>query len=581
MSKIRLLFAPENVGFADRIAAALSASGHQLVKDGGPAAAALVIWSPSAGASQSILSAARAALARRALVPVALGKAPPPPSFEHLWPMDLSGWNGDIADPRWRFVLDEIDLAIRRGVDVGAAAVSPPPTARPAAKMKIADKPKTAVTRAAPQKPAPDDIFAEPEIYRVADRPRPRIPFAALIAGCAVLGVAGGGAILAGRQASEPSARELAAPSPDKTSASPPVIAFIRQKDPQTDDVTPPGAAGGIEDASIGEPVENFQMAPDDGSLIAEGDADPDIAPSSLSSESGAAGEMLREGQPVATLEIAAEKNPPAEAAAVSPPQDASAQAPQDADPIAGLAWDATNDAEAESPLVGRYLRDCVDCPDLAEIDAGALMPDIDADADAAPVMLRKRIAVAVRETTYDDWAACVADSACPARPDNGWGSGKRPVINVSWSDAEAYVRWLSGKTGVAYRLPTESEWEYAARAGSSDAFSFGPDASADKANFDAPRGARRRTLPVASFAPNKFGLYDMHGNVAEWTADCWSGEAQSGVQTASAGLCSARVIKGGAWDDGAADLRASGRKGDAESARRNNLGFRVVRDLP
>ncbi|HBK90194.1 MAG TPA: hypothetical protein DDZ68_00840 [Parvularcula sp.] len=116
MSKVRLLFAPENTGFADTLASALALSGYDASTDDDPAAAALVVWSQSSAVSKPILSAARSALARRVLVPVALGKTPPPPSFEHLWPMDLAGWNGRPDDPRWKFVLDELELATRRGV---------------------------------------------------------------------------------------------------------------------------------------------------------------------------------------------------------------------------------------------------------------------------------------------------------------------------------------------------------------------------------------------------------------------------------------------------------------------------------
>ncbi|HBS31316.1 MAG TPA: hypothetical protein DEA40_06190, partial [Parvularcula sp.] len=145
MSKVRLLFAPENTGFADTLASALALSGYDASTDDDPAAAALVVWSQSSAVSKPILSAARSALARRVLVPVALGKTPPPPSFEHLWPMDLAGWNGRPDDPRWKFVLDELELATRRGVIF-----------RPAAANDRGEAPLTRETRRAPApSPAP------------------------------------------------------------------------------------------------------------------------------------------------------------------------------------------------------------------------------------------------------------------------------------------------------------------------------------------------------------------------------------------------------------------------------------------
>ena len=113
-----------------------------------------------------------------------------------------------------------------------------------------------------------------------------------------------------------------------------------------------------------------------------------------------------------------------------------------------------------------------------------------------------------------------------------GWGRGRRPVINVSWDDAKAYVRWLSDKTGKPYRLPSEAEWEYAARAGTSNPFHFGSTISTSQANYDGNymygggvKGVyRERTVTVGSFPANPFGLHDVHGNVREWVEDCWNG---------------------------------------------------------
>jgi formylglycine-generating enzyme required for sulfatase activity len=319
--------------------------------------------------------------------------------------------------------------------------------------------------------------------------------------------------------------------------------------------------------------------------VIGEGDAEFTdegglVAPAAESLRDGAAPSALDMLPPVGTAASAA---PSGLASEAEEPTRETVEVEPDA--IAELAWNATSDVE--TPQFGRYFRDCVECPDMAEIEPGVLTPDVTEDALAAPVMLRKRIAVAAKETTFEEWAACVADGACSPASDSGWGMGKQPVINVSWGDALAFVLWLSEKTGHSYRLPTELEWEFTARGGSPTAFSFGAAAAADKANFDAtrpdggPAGASRgRPLAVASFASNAFGVYDMHGNVAEWTADCWTGDAES-ILAVSGGDCSARIIKGGAWNDGGSELRASYREGEAEDARRNNLGFRVVRDLP
>jgi formylglycine-generating enzyme required for sulfatase activity len=235
----------------------------------------------------------------------------------------------------------------------------------------------------------------------------------------------------------------------------------------------------------------------------------------------------------------------------------------------------------------------------MAELEAGSFTlgaPPTEAGASAAegpptPIAIARRIGVAVKETTFEEWNACVADGGCAHRPfDNGWGRGKRPVINVSWSDAQDYVAWLSTRTGARYRLPTEAEWEYAARAGAATPFAFGAAIAASQANFNAslPYGAaaglfRRMTTPTGTFGPNAFGLYDMHGNVWEWTNDCWRPD-HSGVGpdgTAFGGDCAARIIKGGAWNTGGVRLRAADREGSPLGARRSDIGFRVVRDLP
>jgi formylglycine-generating enzyme required for sulfatase activity len=136
---------------------------------------------------------------------------------------------------------------------------------------------------------------------------------------------------------------------------------------------------------------------------------------------------------------------------------------------------------------------------------------------------------------TFDEWDACVADGGCNGyKPvDEGWGQGKHPVINVNWDDVKAYAAWLSRKTGKSYRLLSEAEREYVTRAGSTTPFWWGSSITPKQANYDGTaepyRGGgskgeyRRRTVPVDSFEPNLWGFYNVHGNVWEWTEDCWN----------------------------------------------------------
>ena len=157
-------------------------------------------------------------------------------------------------------------------------------------------------------------------------------------------------------------------------------------------------------------------------------------------------------------------------------------------------------------------------------------------------------------EVTFAQWDACVVDGGCNGyRPDDlGWERGSRPVIQVSWEDAQTYVSWLSRSTGENYRLPSESEWEYAARAGSTTQYNWGNDIGRNRANCDGCGSQwNQRTAPVGSFAANAFGLHDMHGNVYEWVQDCWN-LSYAGAPTDGRawvhGDCEIRVVRGGSW---------------------------------
>lgn len=570
MSKIRLLFAPENIGFAEKISGALAAAGYEATVDDGPSSAAMVIWSPAAAASAAILSAARGALARRVLVPVALGKAPPPQSFEHLWPMDLAGWSGRDDDPRWRFVLDEIELAMRRGVEF----VAPEAARADAAAPEKQGRPKRSAPRAAKAEQAVAIDHASTEIGGQRRPPRsapkngvPGVLIGAFGAATVIAGLAGA-AFFFGGERSAPVVPERVAP---------PVVAFVTPENQPADDLPSAPAetalAAEAEDDSavdgLAAIVDATEGAPEAGAIaptetlrdivVADGLAIPAAAPAI----DGAAPAETAEATPVD---------------AGDPVAEVIVAAANEGDPIAGLAWESTRDEAVESASFGAYLRDCLFCPDLAEISTGSILPDGEGADLTGPLFLSRRIAIAVRETTFDEWQACVDDGACAARPDNGWGRGKRPVVNVSWAEAQAYAQWLSVKTGHQYRLPTEEEWEFAARAGASTAYAFGEALAPNRANYGGVRGS---TALTGSFAPNAFGLYDMHGNVAEWTADCWTptlaGEP-TGLTPVN-GLCSARAIKGGGWKDAAEALAASRRDGDVDTARRSDLGFRVVRN--
>ena len=241
----------------------------------------------------------------------------------------------------------------------------------------------------------------------------------------------------------------------------------------------------------------------------------------------------------------------------------------------------------------GDPFRDCAECPEMVVVPAGSYrMGSANGWWHERPVhevTIGTPFAVGKYEVTFAQWDACVRDLGCPqggniAR-DRGWGRGKRPVIDVSWNDAQRYVRWLSGKTNKPYRLLSESEWEYAARARTKTAYSWGNGIGVNRANC---RGCGslwdgRQTAPAGSFAPNAWGLHDMHGNVWEWVEDCWNDSYAGSPRNGSAwrsGYCSERVLRGGSWNVIPSDLRAAGRDWYIAGFRVSSIGFRVARTL-
>ncbi len=189
-------------------------------------------------------------------------------------------------------------------------------------------------------------------------------------------------------------------------------------------------------------------------------------------------------------------------------------------------------------------------------------------------------------ETTFAQWDACVADGGCKHKPgDEGWGRGNRPVINVSWDDAVQYAKWLSRKTGQTWRLPTEAEWEYAARSGTKTKYSWGNGIDCGKANYgngwdySCESVNPGQTKTVGSFSANKFGLHDMHGNVWEWVSD-WYGKYKNVHQTDPKGPRngSSRVFRGGSWLFDARFLRSAYRDNFSPDIRYYFLGFRLLR---
>jgi formylglycine-generating enzyme required for sulfatase activity len=200
-------------------------------------------------------------------------------------------------------------------------------------------------------------------------------------------------------------------------------------------------------------------------------------------------------------------------------------------------------------------------------------------------VVIAKPFAVSKFDVTFADWDACVAAGACPQVGDAGLGRGPKPAIDVTWDDAQRYVAWLAKTTGQPYRLLTEAEWEFVARAGTTTAYPWGNEIGEGNANCIRCGSAwdNRETSPAGSFKPNAFGLYDMAGNVWQWVQDCYHDNYNGAPTDGSAwtsGDCSRRVARGGSWVDRPQLSRSAARLRLATGFRISNLGFRVGRTL-
>ncbi|MCI4663753.1 MAG: formylglycine-generating enzyme family protein, partial [Neomegalonema sp.] len=250
--------------------------------------------------------------------------------------------------------------------------------------------------------------------------------------------------------------------------------------------------------------------------------------------------------------------------------------------------------------------KECAACPEMVAIPAGSFLmgsPKTELKRRKSEGPQRrvaiKAFAMGKYEITFEQWDRCAAEGYCRGNPkpgDAGWGRGKRPVTNVSWDDitgAGGFLDWLNAKVpGSPYRLPSEAEWEYAARAGTVGPFSVSGKISVDKANYNErfhhvgppTRAFRKKTLPVGSFAANPWGLHDVHGNLWEWVQDCWHfsyrGAPADGApwMTANLGDCSRAIIRGGSWFSPPGFLRSAYRSGYTRAIRNRYHGFRVAR---
>lgn len=193
------------------------------------------------------------------------------------------------------------------------------------------------------------------------------------------------------------------------------------------------------------------------------------------------------------------------------------------------------------------------------------------------------KMAMGVYEVTFAQYDRFAQASGNPKPNDQGWGRGDRPVINVNWTEARDYARWAGGQLGLACRLPTEAEWEYAARAGTTTKYWWGDDIGRNNANCDGcgSQWDNQKTAPVGSFAANQFGLYDTAGNVWEWTCSEYNSSVDQRANQCKQEPGQYQSLRGGAWNNNPDNLAAGNRNRNTPDNRNNNNGFRVACSLP
>jgi len=238
---------------------------------------------------------------------------------------------------------------------------------------------------------------------------------------------------------------------------------------------------------------------------------------------------------------------------------------------------------------VRAIFKDCEQCPEMTVLPPGSFKIGASnsedgrqlAEGPESTIVLRNPFAVSRMEISAAEWSACVAEKGCSGGPK---GRAKDPAGQIMWRDAQDYVAWLSRKTGKSYRLLSEAEWEYAARANSTSAYWWGDWISPSQANYasvftDEDLGS----VMVDAGLPNQWGLHHVHGNLAEWVADCWN-ESHDGLPADGSprltGDCSKRVLKGGSWRDGPGEIRAASRRPADVGYRDRTIGLRVARSL-
>ncbi|MDZ7627394.1 MAG: SUMF1/EgtB/PvdO family nonheme iron enzyme [Parvularculaceae bacterium] len=505
------------------------------------AGAVVVLWSKRSSNSKWVRAEATVGERSSTLVPALIEDCERPIRFELVQTADLRHWRGDRADPNWRGFIQDVRSAIDKKAPRPAAAT-----------------PSLTST----------DVSIETTFWNSIKDGTERSDFEAYLARYP----AGHFSALAKNRLAalnRSSAPAPAAPSTAPPQPRPPQSQPARAAAAPSPKTSPPASkqksGSGL---MVGGLVAIVAVVGVIAFVLTRGGAPAttDLAAASVEPDTVAVAEPARvEPESAPAPDVLAEN--------VATEQPMEVQAPSAPEPL--------EPAPPPAPADSGVYRDCDQCPLMARLPGGTFLrgsPDDEPGRNAYEGPQREvtvpTFAMGVYEVTREEWNACSADGGCP---DKGYSAdGLLPALGVSFREGERYASWLSKKTGKSYRIPTEAEWEYAARGGAATAYWWGPRYESGKAATGAP-------APVGTHAANAFGLHDVTGNAREWTADCYVNNfvnAPDDGRAVTEGDCGKRVVRGGAWSNPPGDLRVANRSRIDAGVRAQYMGLRVAADL-
>lgn len=563
------------------------------------AGAVVVLWSKRSAGSKWVRAEATVGERSSTLVPALIEDCERPIRFELVQTADLRHWQGDRTDPHWRAFMQDIEAAVARRASTAGAAAAPASASQDhsieAAFWNSIKDGKEAAEFAAYLKRYPHGHFvdlAKNRLAALSPSPAAARPAAAQAgpprqsatrpAAATRKEKSGGGLMIAGFAAALAGLLAVVFTlnrGKDEVVAAAPSPAVAQTETIETAPA-PVETGGPVATAAEEMAGESDEIAALDeaGADAASDGAAPDsvIAETALLAEAAAPEETMSGLEETAAAASEPAPEPEAEAKPIAP-----ASAPSEAVVSPSEAVSETPRKKVRTPRANKTFRDCPDCPLMMSLPAGDFLMGSPADETGRNAyegpqheVAIKRFAIGVYEVTSAEWNACVADGGCRrVRADD---TGKLPALGVSWLDAKGYAEWLTRKTGRKYRLPSEAEWEYAARAGATTAYWWGE-------KFDAAKVPARQASAVGSYAPNGFGLYDVLGNAREWVADCYVNNYREAPTDGSAvrdGDCGKRVIRGGSWANSAVDIRTANRSRIDAGTGASYMGVRVAAEV-